>query len=383
MDQIKKILTYGFAFFAMFFGSGNLVFPIFIGYFSADAWIYGFLGLFFTGIILPFMGLFVIKLYNGDYEEYFNQAGILAKYVMPFVTISLLGSFGVVPRCITVAYGGISFLSDSLSLWVFASIFCIFSYLLSLRENLMIIVIGKIMSPILLLFLGFIIFTGVFAEFEMIHKTSSEEAFMNGFFTGYQTMDLFAAFFFSSLIFLQIKNSEKNKDDKNIFKIAVYSSILGSVLLSVVYMGFVYLGAKYSSILGNTESYHFLPTISQYLIGSHASLFLAISIILSCITTAVALNGIYARYLQKLVGAGDKYFPLILFFTTSVSLFISLFDFKNISGFLTPILEITYPGLIILAIFSILTKRYRFFKIITFWSVTSVMMFVNIFGNFF
>ena len=91
MQQHKHTLTYGFAIFAMFFGSGNLVFPIQIGQSSGQHWLAGFLGLCITGIILPFLGLYVIKLYNGSYKLFFGEAGKYAKIALPFFTLSLLG----------------------------------------------------------------------------------------------------------------------------------------------------------------------------------------------------------------------------------------------------------------------------------------------------
>ena len=237
----------------------------------------------------------------------------------------------------------------------------------------MINVIGKILSPILLSFLLLLIIFGLFFEIEFIGNFNASEAFFVGFFKGYQTMDLFAAFFFSSLIFIQIQKSEKDSDEKSIFHIAIKSSILGSVLLSIVYMGFVFLGAKFSIILTNAEPYHFLPIISKKMLGTNASLFLAICMILSCITTAVALNGIYAKFLQNLFAINEKYFPQMLLATTFVSFIVSLLDFSVISAFLAPLLEISYPGLIALTIFSIITRKYQILKIIFFWIITAII----------
>lgn len=372
MKDTKKILTYGFTIFAMFFGSGNLVFPLAIGSIAQNSWIYGFLGLFLTGIILPFMGLFVIKLYNGDYEAFFNEAGSFAKYVIPFFTISLLGSFGVVPRCITVAHGGVSYINSDIKLWFFAIVFSVISYFFSLKQNIMINIIGKILSPILLSFLLLLIFFGIYFETEFIYNPDASNAFYIGFFKGYQTMDLFAAFFFSSLIFLQIQKSEKNSNEKSVFYLAIKSSVLGSILLSIVYMGFVFLGGKFSKILDNSEAYHFLPIISEALLGENASLFLAICMILSCITTAVALNGIYARFLLKLFSSDEKYFSYMLFVTTFISFIVSLLDFSIISAFLAPLLEISYPGLIVLTILSIITRKFKILKMTSFWIITII-----------
>lgn len=43
MSHYKSIFVYGFAIFAMFFGSGNLVFPLQIGHAAGGSWLYGFL----------------------------------------------------------------------------------------------------------------------------------------------------------------------------------------------------------------------------------------------------------------------------------------------------------------------------------------------------
>ncbi|MDP3935448.1 MAG: branched-chain amino acid transport system II carrier protein, partial [Alphaproteobacteria bacterium] len=104
MKQYKLICVYGFAIFAMFFGSGNLVFPLQLGQHVGKNWFLGFLGLLSTGIVLPFLGLFVIKLHKGNYRSFFAEGGKMASIILPFFTLSLLGSFGVVPRCITVAH---------------------------------------------------------------------------------------------------------------------------------------------------------------------------------------------------------------------------------------------------------------------------------------
>ena len=221
MQQYKLIATYGFAIFTMFFGSGNLVFPLSIGYYSANSWLLGFLGLLLTGVVLPFSGLFVIKFHKGNYKNFFNEAGSIAGNIIPFFTLSLLGSFGVVPRCITVAHGGISHIFPELSLWVFASLFCIVSFFLCLKDQIMVKILGKWMSPILLIILVALIGFGIAKAPPLNMATTESKAFIHGFLIGYQTMDLFAAFFFSALIFKQIQNSmPASTSDKTILLFA-------------------------------------------------------------------------------------------------------------------------------------------------------------------
>jgi len=384
----KEIFMYGFAIFAMFFGSGNLVFPLQIGQVAGSHWVLGFFGLFLTGIILPFLGLFVIKLHNGNSSAFFKEAGSVAGFILPFFTLSLLGAFGVVPRCITVAYGGVNELFPNLSLFWFSLIFCCLTFILCLKDKFMVKIIGTWMSPILLIALGILIIIGmVKAPALATSASSSMGALSYGFLTGYQTMDLFAAFFFSALVFAQIQNAmsakisanENNKEDipvdyKAIIKFAIKPSIIGASLLGIIYLGFVFLGAHYADLISVVAPELMLPTIAQKTMGNSATAFIGIAILFSCLTTAVALNNIYARYLCTLVKVPDNKFPWVLLCTTAISFTVSLLDFRGIAAFLAPALEMSYPGIIALTILSIFIKGRQNLKKYVFYGVTFLMI---------
>jgi LIVCS family branched-chain amino acid:cation transporter len=377
MPGLRSILIYGFALFAMFFGSGNLVFPIKIGQVTGPYWFLGFLGLVVTGILLPFCGLFVIKLHRGNYNSFFSEAGTIAKVALPLFTLSLLGSFGVVPRCITVAYGGMSYLVPQLSSLIFSALFCAITFFFCLKDQRMMNVLGKWMSPILLIALIVLIAVGVINANPImpIENIEVSGAFYNGFITGYQTMDLFAAFFFSALMFTQIqKIMPETSTHKDTIKFAILPSILGAFLLAVIYLGFVFLGAHYAELTANVQPEFMLPTIAKYIMGNSATLLIGIAMLFSCLTTAVALNNIYARYLCTLFRLSDHQFPRVLFGTTAVAFLISLLDFKGIAAFLAPALEVSYPGIIALTMLGIITRKWRRFKMLAFYGISLVMV---------
>jgi LIVCS family branched-chain amino acid:cation transporter len=358
----------------MFFGSGNLVFPLMVGVNNSDNWLAGFLGFFCTGIILPFLGLFVIKLHRGNYESFFGGAGSIAKFIVPLFTLSLLGAFGVIPRCITVAHGGLEYLYNDISLLSFSILFCISCYIICLNEKWMFSILGKFLTPILLIFLMILFVIGVYSGESIdtdLSKTSTN--FISGFFQGYATMDLFAAFFFSSLIFKQIEALVDESKGESILKAALGPSIFGAILLGIVYFGFVYLGAHYKHLAVDLPGELILPAIANHLLGKNGALFIAIIIIFSCLTTAVALNSIYAKYLCTFKSIGNKRFKAVLLATTTLSFTISLLDFDGIAAILGPLLKISYPGLIVLTILSIITKKHKSLKMISFYAVIALM----------
>ncbi len=379
--QHKHVFIYGFAIFAMFFGSGNLVFPLQIGQESGHYWLIGFLGLFVTGILLPFLGLFVIKLHRGSYTAFFSEAGTLAQVALPFFTLSLIGAFGVVPRCITVAHGSIGYIFPHLSLGVFSFLFCVACFLISVREHFMITVLGKWMTPFLLISLIVLIVLGVIHAPSLISTAATPStAFENGFLIGYQTMDLFAAFFFSSLIFKQIQGQNDNMSYRDVLKVALKPSLIGCFLLTAIYFGFVFLGAQYKFVTTNVSPELILPTIAAHLMGVKSVILIGLIVLFSCLTTAIALNNIYATYLCSLFKLKDRWFLSVLFITTSLSFFVSLLDFRGIAAFLTPLLKMSYPSLILLTLMSIFLKDYKKLKISVFYGVLTLMIVQKYFG---
>lgn len=373
--SFTSILTYGFAIFAMFFGSGNLVFPLQIGFSAGSQWISGFIGLLMTGILLPFLGLFVIKLHKGNYQSFFSQAGGIAAKVLPLFTLSLLGSFGVVPRCITVAHGGLEHIYPGLSLVLFSLLFSVTTFFFCLKDQTMITILGKWMSPILVASLFILIIIGIVKAPTAGEISSMPSAFSDGFIIGYQTMDLFAAYFFSALIFTQIQEQLPPEScHKTVLRVAIIPSIIGSIMLAVIYLGFVFLGSHYRELIINTEPELMLPTIVWSVMGSSATALISIAMLFSCLTTAVALNNIYARYLCNTINKKSVTFPFVLFFTTAISFVLSLLDFRGIAAFLKPALDISYPGLIALTITSIIWPDARKAKSYLFWVITFFMM---------
>ncbi len=281
--------------------------------------------------------------------------------------------FGVVPRCITVAHGGIEYIFKDLSLILFSFVFCAISYLISLKDARMIEILGKWLTPIKLLSLAILIGCGVFYAPSLQDIPSN--GFAIGFHEGYKTMDLFAAFFFSALIFKQLQQfTNGSEDPKTIIKTALKPSLIGAFLLAVVYLGFVYLGAAYRPIITNVTPELILPTIASHLMGDKASLLIGITVVFSCLSTAIALNNIYARYLCATLKLKETVFPYMLLVTTIVSFLVSLLDFKGIAAFLGPLLEISYPGLIVLTIVSIFVKDKVVLKKVAFYGMVALTL---------
>ncbi|HXW60010.1 MAG TPA: branched-chain amino acid transport system II carrier protein, partial [Myxococcota bacterium] len=207
MEIIRNIfranfVTTGLAMFAMFFGSGNLIFPLAVGQMAGPDNAWAMLGLFLTAIFLPFATLCLMLLYNGNYNSFFQKIGVFPGKLVAFATLALIGPFGVLPRCIAFSYSTFSIYFHSVNLFEYVIVACVVVFLLSIKKNDVVGIIGNFLTPILLLSLIIIIVRGL-AVPEMPTITEPESPLVmiqRGFVAGYKTFDIFAALFFASAI---------------------------------------------------------------------------------------------------------------------------------------------------------------------------------------
>lgn len=375
MTYKRVILTAGFAMFSMFFGSGNLVFPLLIGTQTLDVSTYSTLGLILTAVIVPFLGLFGMILYNGNTREYFDKLGRIPAFLLILAMLSLMGPFGVVPRCITVAYGGLNVVYPNLPFDWFSAGFCALITLLIWKSNRVVDVIGLLLTPFKLGGLLLLMVVGLYYAPE-IQKTTlfPSESFFTGLHLGYQTMDLMAAFFFSATTVAYLRQNLKPGHDRQVlFKISLKSLLIGAALLALAYIGFVKLGAHYATQLIGVKPESLLVVIAEKTMGVYALPIVGYTMAVACLATAVILTILFVDFLFSEILKGKVNEKLCIFITIGVTYAMSLLGFSKICSVLGAVLEITYPALIGLALGNIISKISRFdFARIAFWSILSL-----------
>ncbi len=358
MTYRRMVLTAGFAMFSMFFGSGNLVFPLLIGKETLSQSPYAALGLIVTAVIVPFLGLIGMILYQGDYHSYFSKLGKIPSFLLTAMMLSLMGPLGVVPRCITVSYGGINLMFPELPFWVFSLLFCISVAVLIWRTNKVVEVIGLLLTPFKLGGLMLLMIAGLWYSSPSEQSTlSGLSAFSTGLTMGYQTMDLMAAFFFSSTTVMYIRQYvNKAEDEKTLVRLSVYACLIGASILTIAYMGFVALGAKYAPLLIESKPEEMLARISFFALGQVALPIVSITLAVACLATAVILTTLFVQFFEQDVTQNKISQSQSIIITIIMSYAVSLMGFSKICDLLGIVLEVAYPALIAFAITNIINK---------------------------
>lgn len=359
MSFRKTVVTAGFAMFSMFFGSGNLVIPLVIGTQTLDNSGYAMLGLTITGVLVPFLGLIGVILFAGNRGNYFNCIGKVPAFFLTLAMLAMMGPIGVLPRCIIVAYGGITLFLPNLSFWVFSAVFCIITAVLVWNHDRVIPVIGRILTPLLLLGIAIISVAGLmFTEVVTpLSDGSVKEAFMIGLFEGYQTMDLLAAFFFSATTVTYIRAHMRSDDSpKILLKLSLVACLIGAGFIAIIYIAFVALGAKHAGNLLMVRPEQLLSSIAGHALGAAAIPIVAVTIALACLTTAAILALLFADFVQEDISRFRFGHRKAVVLTLAISFFVSLVGFDSLRAWIGAVLQIAYPALIVLTIANIVSK---------------------------
>jgi LIVCS family branched-chain amino acid:cation transporter len=354
----KITLTAGFALFSMFFGSGNLIFPLNVGRESFDAYPYAIFGLCLTAVLVPILGFLGMVFAGGDRIVYFKQIGKYPTFFLTFLMLSLMGPFGVMPRCIGLSYGGLLLSFPDMPLWAFSAGFCFITGLLVWQPNKVVSIIGIFLTPFKLGGLSLLILAGLyFAKPPLSGTLPIGDVFSNSLNQGYQTMDLLAAFFFGCTIVDFIRRRIKDKhgiiDMKKVIVHGFYAGIIGVTLLGAAYAGFIALGAAYADQVMNVPPESLLVAVSGIALGPVAIPIVGFTICVSCLATATILAKLFADFFYKELCQHKITYSQSVVITMTICFIFSLLGFQMIVVMLAGFLSWLYPLLILYAVYKI------------------------------
>lgn len=364
----SESISIGLAMFSMFFGAGNIIYPLAVGQYAGDQNLFAIFGLILTAAIMPIAGVIAMILYDGNYRDFFGKIGRIPGFLLSFMTISLLGPLGSTPRCIALAYSTLKSFFLGVPLPLFSAIACAIIFLFTIKKKHILSILGWILTPALLIALLAIIAIGLITAPAAPHVNESPLAmFLHGLNEGYNTMDLLAAFFFSSTIIniLRVRSSNSAANKSQYLTTAFQASLVAAGLLAAIYVGFSYIASFHGHDLLIEGKDELLAAITLKLAGPYAGILVCAAIALACLTTAIALISAFADFIQTELFKEHISYETTLIISLLVTFAISTFEFTGISAFLWPILQVSYPLLIALTFFNITAKLSKFNRPLT------------------
>lgn len=359
--RVIDSITVGFALFAMFFGAGNLIIPPSLGLLSGAAWVPSILGFAITSVCATFLGILAVSFSGDNFSDVGNRINPIFSIAIASICMLSIGPLVAIPRTAATTFEvGVQAILPGANPIITSIIFFTLTLVLSLSSGKVINIIGKFLTPVLLVILVILITAGIMNPLgEIVPIRTGAKAFTAGFREGYQTMDLLASFIFAGIIIAAIKSKgyEKESDKK---RMTVTSGLIAMSCLLIIYGGLVYLGAS-SGLDASVpiKRSDLLLYISNGILGFNGTILLALCVGIACLTTAIALTSAVSDYFSKLSNNFLSY-RLLVVVTCLISGFLSVYGVDTIIDFAFPFLAVIYPIAVCMAIYIVF-----FGKIIT------------------
>lgn len=364
--KFKDYLLVSSMLFALFFGAGNLIFPLHLGQMAGHNWVPAVLGFLVTGVLLPLLSVLAVSVTKskGVYDIGLPLGSGFALAFMVLVHATIGPLFGT-PRTATVSFtvGVAPLLPAGWQKWalvVFSALFFLAAFALSYRQNKIVANLGKVLNPLflaLLVLVFFVAFLKPMGNPAQMAATSDylKAPFTNGFLQGYNTMDALAGLAFGVTVVTAIKMMKKKQ---NVSATTAKAGVLSMAAMALIYVlltavGAMSLGKFKLSVDGGVA---FSQVVTGYA-GTLGQAVLAALIVVTCLTTAVGLVAAFAQDFHN-------YFPQLsyhqwLALNCLVSFLTANFGLQQIIAWSTPVLMFLYPLAMVLIVLSVTSPLFK------------------------
>ncbi|MDR3190367.1 MAG: branched-chain amino acid transport system II carrier protein [Lactobacillaceae bacterium] len=360
--SLKRTFLLASVIFGMFFGAGNLIFPVHLGQLAGSNWWLAAIGFILSATIAPYLAMLAVAVTKS--EGLYDIAKPVSRWFGLFMVAAVLMTLGplfAIPRTAAVAFTtGIAPLmpvhSQWLGLLIYSGVFFALAYYLTTKEGNLISWIGRWLNPLFLIAL-LILFIVVFALpmgglQHSVSKAYQATPIVTGFLEGYNTMDGLSLLMFAFTIVFTVRGLGV-KDER------VAGELVRAGFMAILLDGLIYLALI---IMGTSSLAHFkiaenggqtLAQVIRYYAGDAGILFTAVLITLAVFTTAMGVMQAFAQGMNKSFPRFS--YLTYLRFAAIVAFLIANLGLTQIIAWSTPMLMFLYPiglPLIFLALFS-------------------------------
>ena len=364
----KDYLVVASLLFGLFFGAGNLIFPLHLGQLAGANWGTASVGFLITGVLLPLLSVLAVAITHAD-GVYDIGKPLGAGFAVVFMVLihATIGPLFGTPRTATVSFtvGMTPFLPKNMqgtALLVFSALFFLAAFAFSYHQNNILSNVGKVLNPLFLSLL-FLVFVVAFArplgnpQTAAVTSAYKHGALVNGFLEGYNTMDALAGLAFGITVVTAVRGMGQ-KDAKSVSKVVAKSGLLAVLSIGFIYLLLILMGAMSLGRfkVSDNGGVAFNQIVNVYG-GVFGQVLLAFLLTITCLTTAVGLVAAFAQDFHK-------HFPQVsyhawLALSCLASFLAANFGLDTIIAWSTPMLMFLYPlsmVLILLSVFSPLFK---------------------------
>ncbi|MEJ8786193.1 branched-chain amino acid transport system II carrier protein [Peptoniphilus sp. EMRHCC_23] len=361
--RTQDIFVSGLALFAIFFGAGNLIFPPYLGVTTGDGWFATMCGFLLADPVIPILTVFITAFAGGRAVDLGKRVSPGFAKLLSLVAIICIGPAFAIPRTAATTHEvGVMPFFPNAPAFITSIVFFAITFALAYKESGVVDIIGKYITPALLIFLVLIIAKAIITPVGAIVPVEHDGGFfVSGFYEGYQTLDALAAPLFTGIVVADlIRKGYGEVSEKERRSFIMMVGLVCFVALAVVYGGLTYLGAQGSSMFTADDSrVEILVSLVGMLFGSFGKVALGLAVALACLTTSVGLTSAAGNFFEDISNGKIKYGVTVII-VTIISFALSLIGVDAIIALAGPVLTIVYPIIIALVFYMMFEKRVRY-----------------------
>ena len=367
LNYKQRLLVAG-TLFGMFFGAGNLIFPVHLGQLAGWNVIPAMVGFIITAVGIPILGVAAIGNTHSDgLQALSSKVGKGYGYVFTCLLYLTIGPFFAIPRCATTSFTTgvqpmLGSIPEGAALLVFSLIFFALVLFFSLRPAGITVWIGMIINPLFLVFLAVLVISALCAPGAPISVVEPDGAYhdgalFSGFIEGYGTMDAIAGLAFG-IVVIDIIRSMGVTNDADVAKDVLRSGVLPGILMAVIYVATILMGAQSRGLFATSENGGIaLAQISGHYLGAAGSIVLALTITFACLKTSIGLVTSCAESFSRMFPRLFSYKGWAVIFSV-FSFGVSNFGLSKLIEYSLPVLMFLYPLAITLILLALCGKLF-------------------------
>ena len=382
MIKTKDIWIAGFALFSLFFGAGNLILPPTLGAKSGADWWIVVLGFVLTAVTIPILAIFAHAKLQGTLYDFGKKVSPIFStfYCMLIYAIAIAIPS---PRTAAVTHEMAIQPFFEITPLLTSIIYFVLVFVFAVNRNKIISLIGKFLTPIIVLILLIIIGIAVFTSSGTVNPSTFKTPFVDGILEGYQTFDAIGGVVVGAVIIISLNLKGNDSFEARKELITKAGIIAGSGLL-LIYGGLILSGSLFSAtFLENASRTEVLSSLSTQTLGNLGATFLSVLVALACFTTAVGIVTGTADYIKGICKDSKTAYVITAAIASVIGIIVGSYQVDFIITLAVPALMFLYPITIVLILLNIVPDKYatklvfRGVVLITFiFSITDFLGFI-------
>lgn len=238
-------------------------------------------------------------------------------------------------------------------------IYFILVFVFAINRSKVLDVLGKLLTPGILIILLAMIVTAVFTLDFGFLPSEMGQPLSSGILEGYQTFDAIGAVVVGAVIIISINLKEKSASFEEKKSLIRNAGIWAGTGLFLVYGGLILTGALFGGTFdAEITRTALLRGISTETLGKTANLLLSILVSLACFTTAVGIVTGTSDFIKGRFNNSNLAYRITAFFGCLLGVLVGQFDVGYIITVAVPSLMFIYPITIILILLNVIPEKW-------------------------